>query len=205
MRPFSFNNPHPLTFQNKELRKLPAKSPQPLDPLLLDNMVTKDGWLKAAMTEDAMVAELLVRIKQVHALAPIKTEIASAVDLPPPRWGVRFPRSRLAFTCSPTKGVGYRRNSPKTPLSWTTGTTSSSGTADGFDDTDLPGCGSSRSKVPPYIAPSGRANCSYPLRFCSRFWLAPPSVSLASEIQPFNVDSESLAFSCFCSREECFS
>lgn len=118
-------------------------------------MVVKDDWVRAAIAEDTMVAELLVRLKDALASAPIQIMAASAraeTVLPPPRWGIRQPRSRLAFRCdtaSPVKAGDSRRNSPTTPLSWSAGTASSSGTADCYEDSDLPACGSSRSKVPP--------------------------------------------------------
>ncbi|PKI43105.1 hypothetical protein CRG98_036484 [Punica granatum] len=117
-------------------------------------MVVKDDWVRAAITDDTVVVELLVRLKQARASAPIKTVAApvraAVAELPPPRWGIRQPRTRLAFRCdtaSPVKGGDSRRNSPTTPLSWSAGTASSSGTADGYEESDLPACGSSRSKV----------------------------------------------------------
>ncbi|OWM86753.1 hypothetical protein CDL15_Pgr015789 [Punica granatum] len=116
-------------------------------------MVVKDDWVRAAITDDTVVVELLVRLKQARASAPIKTVAApvraAVAELPPPRWGIRQPRTRLAFRCdtaSPVKGGDSRRNSPTTPLSWSAGTASSSGTADGYEESDLPACGSSRSK-----------------------------------------------------------
>ncbi|XP_010051168.2 uncharacterized protein LOC104439853 [Eucalyptus grandis] len=122
-------------------------------------MVAKDEWVKTAMAEDGMVAELLVRLKQEPRCAPAPPHppsssaaaaavvaSASGSPLPPPRWGIRQPRSRIAFRCdagSPAKRCGdSARNSPTTPLSWSAA--SSSGTADGVcDDSNLQFCGSS--------------------------------------------------------------
>ncbi|KAK3438101.1 hypothetical protein EUGRSUZ_C02724, partial [Eucalyptus grandis] len=122
-------------------------------------MVAKDEWVKTAMAEDGMVAELLVRLKQEPRCAPAPPHppssaaaaaaavaSASGSPLPPPRWGIRQPRSRIAFRCdagSPAKRCGdSARNSPTTPLSWSAA--SSSGTADGgCDDSNLQFCGSS--------------------------------------------------------------
>ncbi|XP_030512089.1 uncharacterized protein LOC115726381 [Rhodamnia argentea] len=119
-------------------------------------MAAKDDWVKTAMAEDRMVAALLMRLKQEpHRASALQSSAsasasAAAVDsLPPPRWGIRQPRSRIAFRCevvSPMKRCGdSARNSPTTPLSWSAGTASSSGTADGFDDSNLQVCGSSAS------------------------------------------------------------
>lgn len=103
--------------------------------------------------DDTVVVELLVRLKEARCSVPIKSAEAPArtrMELPPPGWGIRQPRTRLAFKCevaSPAKGGDLRRNSPTTPLSWSAGTASSSGTADCYDESDLPAGGSSRSKV----------------------------------------------------------
>ncbi|KAF8035851.1 hypothetical protein BT93_C1773 [Corymbia citriodora subsp. variegata] len=120
-------------------------------------VLAKDEWVKTAMAEDGMVAELLLRLKQEPRCAPAPlpppssaaTAAASSASLPPPRWGIRQPRSRIALRCdggSPAKRCGdSARNSPTTPLSWSAGTASSSGTADGLDDSNLQVYGSSAS------------------------------------------------------------
>ncbi|KAK4798710.1 hypothetical protein SAY86_031036 [Trapa natans] len=116
-------------------------------------MAVKDDWVKAAMTDDTVVVELLVRLKEAWCSASIKPAEGPArarMELPPPGWGIRQPRTRLAFKCevaSPAKGGNLTRNSPTTPLSWSAGTASSSGTGDCYEDSDLPSGGSSRSKV----------------------------------------------------------
>ncbi|KAK4783058.1 hypothetical protein SAY86_007432 [Trapa natans] len=116
-------------------------------------MTLKDDWVRAAMMDDTVVVELLVRLKEARCSAPIKTAEdppRARMELPPPGWGIRQPRTRLAFKCevaSPAKGGDLTRNSPTTPLSWSAGTASSSGTADFYEDSDLPAGGSSRSKV----------------------------------------------------------
>ncbi|KAK4785087.1 hypothetical protein SAY86_001776 [Trapa natans] len=118
-------------------------------------MVVMEDWVRAAMAENSMVAELLVRLKEAHGFMPIQIVSASAstaaatTEPLPPRWGIRRPRSRPSFRFETTSFVkgGDSRNSPTTPLSWSAGTASSSGTGDCYEEADLPACGSSRSKV----------------------------------------------------------
>ncbi|KAG6413281.1 hypothetical protein SASPL_125989 [Salvia splendens] len=76
-----------------------------------------EEWVKAAMTDDTMVVELLVRL---HASEPS----------PPPalEWPVRQRRSRPAATRKPAQS---QRASPSTPLWWTGGGTSLSGGSGG--------------------------------------------------------------------------
>ncbi|KAJ8773949.1 hypothetical protein K2173_009380 [Erythroxylum novogranatense] len=96
---------------------------------------TKDEWVRAAMTDDMVVVDLLVRLKKAHGAAKPLVVI-------PIRWGLRLPRSRPA-TVSSTRsdvaskrkeGDSFRRCSPTTPLSWS-GAGSPSATADGFEET----------------------------------------------------------------------
>ncbi|KAL1554125.1 hypothetical protein AAHA92_14719 [Salvia divinorum] len=74
-----------------------------------------EEWVKAAMTDDTMVVELLVRL---HASAP-----------PPPalEWTVRQRRSRPATR----KLAQTQRASPSTPLWWTGATSLSGGSGGG--------------------------------------------------------------------------
>ena len=76
-----------------------------------------EEWVKAAMTDDTMVVELLVRL---HASAPS----------PPPalEWTVRQRRSRPAAARKPAHS---QRASPSTPLWWTGAATSLSGGSGG--------------------------------------------------------------------------
>ncbi|KAH6800741.1 hypothetical protein C2S52_001205 [Perilla frutescens var. hirtella] len=76
-----------------------------------------EEWVKAAMTDDAMVVDLLVRL---HRAPP-----------PPPKpleWSVRQRRSKpVSVTNNPKKPAhSHHRASPTTPLSWS-GATSFSG------------------------------------------------------------------------------
>ncbi|KAI4376873.1 hypothetical protein MLD38_014582 [Melastoma candidum] len=124
-------------------------------------MTTRDDWLSSAISDDRIVAQLLLRLNHASSSSPsasasTSTSTSSPSLLPPPRWGVRHPRSRMAFRCdlSPEKKRDPNRNSPTTPLAWSTGvgvggSSSSYGTADGCDESTLPVCLSpdSRSKV----------------------------------------------------------
>ncbi|KAI4379878.1 hypothetical protein MLD38_006120 [Melastoma candidum] len=119
-------------------------------------MVTKDEWLRSAMSDDRMVADLLLRLRHPHSPSPSFSSSSFARSssslLPPPRWGIRLPRTRMAYrcdgapSCSPEKKPDSARNSPTTPLAWSTGGgggtgdggVSSSGTTNGFDEPALP-------------------------------------------------------------------
>lgn len=85
-----------------------------------------DEWVRAAMTDDSVVVELLVRLKkQTNHVAKSEAETVAA----PLRWGMRQPRSRS----SRCDAVSMRRKdaadsannsmraSPTTPLSWSGG------------------------------------------------------------------------------------
>lgn len=77
-----------------------------------------EEWVKAAMTDDAMVVELLVRL---HRAPPPKP---AALPL---EWSVRQRRSKPVSVCNnPKKPAHSHRASPTTPLSWS-GATSFSG------------------------------------------------------------------------------
>lgn len=94
----------------------------------------KDEWIRAAMTDDSMVVQLLVRLKQAHSSPPSK----SPVLLTPFKWGLRLPRSRPALRCDAVasrKEGDSTRGSPTTPLSWSGGASHST---DGFETSSLP-------------------------------------------------------------------
>lgn len=108
-------------------------------------MAVKHDWVAAAMTDDQMVAELLIRLK--HA-GTVVSENPGA-NLPPLQWGIRQRRSRSSrfggggVLVSLKKDVDSVRASPKTPLSWSGGSGSGGGggsaspstaTADGIED-----------------------------------------------------------------------
>lgn len=92
-------------------------------------MMMKDEWIRAAMTDDVVVAELLLRLKQSHASPPLLT---------PFKWGLRLPRSRSSSRCdvvSVRKDREPTRRSPTTPLSWSGGASpSAAADADAFED-----------------------------------------------------------------------
>lgn len=107
-------------------------------------MAVKDDWVAAAMTNDEMVVELLIRLKHAGTVVAHNP----TVNLPPLRWGIRQRRSRSSrfggggVLVSLKKDVDSVRASPKTPLSWSGGSGSGGGsaspsaaTADGFEDT----------------------------------------------------------------------
>ncbi|KAH7524582.1 hypothetical protein FEM48_Zijuj06G0134800 [Ziziphus jujuba var. spinosa] len=104
--------------------------------------MAKDEWMRAAMTDDMLVVELLVRLKQSQAASPLKSSLSSS---PPPssvmfplRWSVRMPRSKAARCDAQRKRGDSTRCSPTTPLSWSGGA-SPSGTGDGFEESSRPG------------------------------------------------------------------
>ncbi|CAH8328302.1 unnamed protein product [Eruca vesicaria subsp. sativa] len=101
--------------------------------------LVKDKWVAAAMTDDQMVVELLIRLK--HAGTVVSEDPDS--NLHPLRWGIRQRRSRPSRfgvgVALKKKDVDSARGSPKTPLSWSGGSGSGGGSAspsgDGFEDT----------------------------------------------------------------------
>ncbi|KAI5355177.1 hypothetical protein L3X38_008072 [Prunus dulcis] len=112
-------------------------------------MVVKDEWMRAAMTDDMLVVELLVRLKQSQTAA--SSSSSPLLESIPLRWGIRLPRSKSASSASRFDGVVSRqrniskhgtdsatRCSPTTPLSWSGGTGSPSPTADGFEESSCP-------------------------------------------------------------------
>lgn len=93
--------------------------------------MAKDEWMRAAMTDDMLVVELLVRLKQSQAASPLKSSPSSMMF--PLRWSVRMPRTKAARCDAQRKRGDSTRCSPTTPLSWSGGA-SPSGTADGFEE-----------------------------------------------------------------------
>ncbi|KAI3706849.1 hypothetical protein L6452_24865 [Arctium lappa] len=103
-------------------------------------MTTKEYWLEAALTNDSLVAELLLRLKQstssdsLHAPPPPPQTTTSSIKtlLPPPGWGHRKNRSKS--TPSTTTVIPKeQRGSPTTHLSWSGGSTS-----DGYEESSRP-------------------------------------------------------------------
>ncbi|XP_008219703.1 PREDICTED: uncharacterized protein LOC103319888 [Prunus mume] len=113
-------------------------------------MVVKDEWMRAAMTDDMLVVELLVRLKQSQTAA--SSSSSPLLESIPLRWGIRLPRSKSASSASRFDGVvspGRRqprspgpapppRSSPPPPLPGSGGTGSPSATADGFEESSCP-------------------------------------------------------------------
>ncbi|KAL6563156.1 hypothetical protein OROHE_005743 [Orobanche hederae] len=89
---------------------------------------TEEEWVRAAMSEDMMVVELLVRL---HATAP------SPPPLKPPalplEWSVRQRRSKPASASGSAK-TQSQRASPTTPLSWSGATSLSGGSGGGGEE-----------------------------------------------------------------------
>ncbi|XP_076961097.1 uncharacterized protein LOC143637646 [Bidens hawaiensis] len=85
--------------------------------------MTKGHWLQSAITNDVMVADLLLRLKHSSASGPgssrarripvTQKPIKISTLLLPPRWGYRKNRSKSA--------VKEHRGSPTTHLSWSGG------------------------------------------------------------------------------------
>ncbi|XP_052174487.1 uncharacterized protein LOC127789592 [Diospyros lotus] len=101
-------------------------------------MADDDDWVKAAMTEDSLVADLLMSLRHAPLRPPHKSS-HSHPPLPPPAlpldWTVRQRRSRTTLHASKKPAP---RSSPTTPLSWSGATSASGGAADGFEESSRP-------------------------------------------------------------------
>ncbi|XP_022872806.1 uncharacterized protein LOC111391781 [Olea europaea var. sylvestris] len=75
-------------------------------------MTSDEEWVEAAMSDDVMVVELLLRLKQSYPLLSVALKPTAL----PLEWSVRQRRSKPFVTDSTTK-PGLRA-SPTTPLSW---------------------------------------------------------------------------------------
>ncbi|XVE53566.1 hypothetical protein DITRI_Ditri03aG0013100 [Diplodiscus trichospermus] len=114
-------------------------------------MTAKDEWVRAAMTDDNVVVELLVRLKQAQASPSAAKSTVTAL-----KWGIRQPRSRpMMIRCDAKRDGDFSvstRGSPTTPLSWSGGGGAASpSAADGSEETSRyvlgsPPAASSRSK-----------------------------------------------------------
>ncbi|MBA0774232.1 hypothetical protein Gotri_009454 [Gossypium trilobum] len=102
---------------------------------MMTRMTVKDEWVRAAMTDDNVVVELLVRVKQAQVAPPASKSAVVAL-----KWGIRQPRSKPMLMRCDTKrdgdfNVSTRRN-PTTPLFWSGGDGATSHSAtDGFEET----------------------------------------------------------------------
>ncbi|XP_043719091.1 uncharacterized protein LOC122667011 [Telopea speciosissima] len=119
----------------------------------------ENEWITDAMTDDWLVVEVLMRLRQPEEHASLPTKRLVSVL---PEWGLRQPRSRQILRCSSVqvkKDGESRRASPTTPLSWSGGTSfSGSGAVDGYEECSHPVKGSSgvRSKVISTSVTAGR-------------------------------------------------
>ncbi|PON91588.1 hypothetical protein TorRG33x02_126270 [Trema orientale] len=112
-------------------------------------MMVKDDWMRAAMSDDTLVVELLVRLKHSQAASRLKSP-----PPPPPQtqmlpltWSVRLPRSRALRCDGGAKQADSTRCSPTTPLSWSGAASPSAATADGFEESSRPSnCSPSHSR-----------------------------------------------------------
>ncbi|GAB2275394.1 hypothetical protein Dimus_010155 [Dionaea muscipula] len=111
----------------------------------------KDEWIRAAMTDESLVAELLLRLKDSdsHPSSRISRAMAAAASISsfPLEWGMRQPRSKAPASTStaevPTskKEAEPATRSPTTPLSWSGGGGRSGGGAspsDEYEESSLP-------------------------------------------------------------------
>ncbi|KAK8706695.1 hypothetical protein V6N13_057774 [Hibiscus sabdariffa] len=98
-------------------------------------MAVNDEWVREAMKDDSVVAQLLLRLKQPQAAIPATKRALNTL-----KWGVRQLRSRATLTrCGGRKDADFStRCSPTTPLSWRSsgnGGGASPSAADGFEAT----------------------------------------------------------------------
>ncbi|XP_011073363.1 uncharacterized protein LOC105158337 [Sesamum indicum] len=84
-----------------------------------------EEWVKAAMTDDMMVVELLVRLHHAPRRQPPLKPVAAALPL---EWSVRQRRSKSVSVNNHPKKPAHRA-SPTTPLSWSGATSFSGGSA----------------------------------------------------------------------------
>ncbi|KAF3450935.1 hypothetical protein FNV43_RR07024 [Rhamnella rubrinervis] len=103
---------------------------------------TDEEWLKAAMTDDAVVVDLLLHLSK--AAPPPSKLSSSAFQL---AWSVRQRRSKHVMRhhqdeVDVRKGEAARA-SPTTPLTWSGATSASGGALDGFEESSKP----ARSKI----------------------------------------------------------
>ncbi|XVF35648.1 hypothetical protein REPUB_Repub18cG0164100 [Reevesia pubescens] len=101
----------------------------------MTTMTVKDEWVRAAMTDDNVVVELLVRLKQAQAAPSAPKSAVAAL-----KWGIRQPRSRpMLMRCEAKRDGDFNvstRGSPTTPLSWSGGGGGASpSAAEGFEET----------------------------------------------------------------------
>ncbi|KAL0319094.1 UNVERIFIED_CONTAM: hypothetical protein Sangu_2065600 [Sesamum angustifolium] len=84
-----------------------------------------EEWVKAAMTDDMMVVELLLRLHRAPRRQPPLKPVPAALPL---EWSVRQRRSKSVSVNNHPKKPAHRA-SPTTPLSWSGATSFSGGSA----------------------------------------------------------------------------
>ncbi|KAK1408386.1 hypothetical protein QVD17_40114 [Tagetes erecta] len=102
-----------------------------------------DHWLQSAVTNDSLVADLLLRLKHSSDSDSLHTPPPPppATTIVPSRWGHRKNRSKSTnptTTTTTAVTIGYgkeHRRSPTTHLSWSGGAGSSS---DGYEESSRP-------------------------------------------------------------------
>ncbi|KAI3522697.1 hypothetical protein L1887_00688 [Cichorium endivia] len=99
--------------------------------------MTKDQWVEAALTNDSLVAELLLRMNHSSTSDSAKATTKSTTLSITLGWGHRKNRSKsTAPTTAVSNGFGKEhRGSPTTHLSWSGGGGS---TSDGYDESSRP-------------------------------------------------------------------
>ncbi|KZV30071.1 hypothetical protein F511_17293 [Dorcoceras hygrometricum] len=88
---------------------------------------TDEEWVAAAMTDDAMVVELLVRLHHESPPHPFHPAVV------PLEWSVRQRRSKPVYPSNVPK-KSCHRDSPTTALSWSGATSLSGGSAGGCEE-----------------------------------------------------------------------
>ncbi|XP_021769413.1 uncharacterized protein LOC110733643 [Chenopodium quinoa] len=83
----------------------------------------KDEWLRAAIIDDTVVADLLLRLKE----SPTSSSSSFILKPLPPSWGLRQRRSKPPSSSSSADKKRETRRSPTTPLSWTCAASPSEG------------------------------------------------------------------------------
>lgn len=87
----------------------------------------KDEWVRAAMADDTVVVNLLLKLKN---------RVSDKSQAMPFNWGFKKPRSRsrLSGSVSRCDGAVSTRCSPTTPLSWSGGASPSATADGGYED-----------------------------------------------------------------------
>lgn len=126
----------------------------------------KDEWVTTALSNDAVVVELLFRLKQSSCEPPAKP-LPHPHPHPPPLglpfgWGHRQPRSKPPISAKKDSGMttSTTRCSPTTPLSWSGGAASpSDGAYEDCSNSSRPSFDLSRSKGSYYANEAPNSAC----------------------------------------------